>query len=95
MAKIVSKEEVLEDTEFKSVIITAKNPEADLPVNFVGSNNIVIDGKREIKHYKFQLEREISLPVPHIEQLRNRHYVFGMNDDGSIKRVLIYNIEEV
>lgn len=86
----------VKNTPYKKVIIHAANPEAteNMPVNFVGGNGIMVDGNSTIKHYKFQLDKEIELPVPFIEQLKNRHYVFGAKD-GEVKKVPIYRVEMV
>jgi len=85
----------LEDTPFRAVIISAQNPEANLPLGFVGGNGIVINGKKEIKHYKFQLDKEVSLPVPFIEQLKARHYVFEAKKGKPTRKIPVYDIKEV
>ncbi len=85
------------DTKFQTIIVESANPEAtdNMPVNFVGGNNIIIDGVKEIKHYKFQLGKEISIPEPFVKQLEDRHYVVGDAKTGEARKIPIYRVRYV
>ncbi len=82
------------DSTFKTVIISNRNPEVETASGFVGSNMVVIDGKPNIKHYRFQLDKEISLPEICIDQLKNRSTV-GKGKDGTIVSLPLYIVEYV
>ena len=65
----------IKDTEFVTVIVSHRNPEAEGMSTFVGGNNIVINGKKFIKHYNIELGKEVSIPKPFVKQLENRAQV--------------------
>ena len=90
-------EKKIPNTKFQTVIVESANPEAkdNMPVNFVGGNNIIIDGIKEIKHYKFQLGKEISIPEPFVKQLEDRHYVVGDAKTGEARKIPIYRVRKV
>ncbi len=82
----------LVESKFTKVIVRNRNPEAEAMSTFVGSNNIVINGKKEIKHYRLQLDKEVELPEPCIDQLKTRSMVVK-GKDGETKRVPMFLVE--
>ena len=84
----------VKDTKFVKVIVSNRNPEAENQSTFVGGNNIVVDGVKTIKHYRLQLDKEVELPEPFVEQLKKRSVV-GKDKKGNRVNVPMYIVEEV
>lgn len=84
----------LKDTPTKKVIISLRDPNNEADSGFVGGNNIVVNGVRTIKHFRFKLGEEIELPEPFVEQLKARAYV-GRDRKGDTVRIPTYIVEEV
>jgi len=82
------------DTEFKTVIVTPRNPDEDIPSIYAGGNDVVINGKRTLKHYRIKPGEPVELPVTFIEQLKRRHYV-GKGKNDEMTRLPMYVVEEV
>ena len=91
MAEKIAK---LENTKFIEVVVTNRNTESETRSTFVGGNNIVIDGSKEIKHYTVQLEEKVSLPEPFVKQLEDRAYIIR-GKDGKEKSIKIFVVERV
>jgi hypothetical protein len=87
-------EKKLENTEFKKVIITYKDPENETPIVKIGGNDVVVNGKRVLKQYTARVEQEVELPVTFIEKLKNR-FEMKKRKNGVEYRSKILNVEEV
>ncbi len=85
-------QKTIKDTEFKTVIVTNRDQGVETQHSYVGGNGVFIGGKNTLKSYRFQLGKAISLPVPFIEQLRQRSQVVSVN--GGTKSVKLYIIED-
>ena len=83
----------VKDTKFVKVVVSNRNPESEERSCFVGGNNIVIDGIKEIKHYTIELDKEVELPEPFVEQLKNRSMV-GKGKDGKTAHVKLFIVEK-
>jgi len=81
------------DTKYIKVIIEHSNPEVETVSGFVGGNNVIENGKRVLKHYRFQLGKEIELPTTFVDDLRNRSMV--TKGTNGLKKIKIYNITTV
>ncbi len=86
-------EKKLVNTKFVTVVVTNRNPETETVSGFVGGNNVVIDGKPTIKHYRFQLGEEISIPENFVAQLKNRSQV-AKDKKGNRINVPLYLVEK-
>ncbi len=84
----------IKDTEFKTIVVEHSNPETEAVSGYVGGNNLIINGKRAIKHYRFQIGKEIELPVTFIQDLKNRSMVLK-GTGGKPRNVKLYSIAEV
>ncbi len=86
----------LVDTDFKKVIIEHANPQTENISGFVGGNDVVVGGKRVIKHYRFKVGKAVELPVTFIKQLEERKVVLSVaTPTTKAKTANIYNIKEV
>ena len=83
------------DTPFIKVIVENRNPEAESQSTFVGGNNVVIKGKKNIKHYRIQLGKEVELPEPFVKQLKDRAHVIKDSKSGKLINVPLFVIETV
>ncbi len=91
-----STEVVVQDTEYKAVVVTHANPEVETPFCFVGGNDIIENGKHVLKHYRVQMGKQVELPETFIKQLKNRRIVLSVGSSTTKeKSVKLYNIEEV
>lgn len=79
------------DTKYKKVTISLRNPEAEGSSGFVGGV-VWENGAPTIKHFRFQLDKEVSLPVDFITQLKERGQV-GLNKKGERVVVPTYLVE--
>ena len=89
----MAKEAKLVDDEYKKVVITQRTDFIDSPQVFVGGS-IIRNGKMEVVHYRAKLNEEVELPVPFIEQLRERGIIV-QDRDGNNRKQLLYFVEEV
>ncbi len=84
----------LKDTKFIKVRVSNRNPDSEEKSCFVGGNNVIIDGKSQIKHYTIQLEKTVELPEPFVQQLKDRSMVMK-SKDGSTKKIPLFVVEKV
>ena len=83
----------LKDTEWKKVKVTYRDPENESVAVKVGGNNVVINGKRVLKQYTLEVDKEVELPVTFIKDLKNR---FEMRKKGDeVVKVPTLLVEEV
>ena len=87
MAKLVN-------STWKKVKVSFRNPEEETEVINVGGNDVIIDGKKVLKQYKFKVNTEVELPESFVEQLKRRFRVMKDKDDNIIK-LPIFFVEEV
>ncbi len=85
-------EKKLPDTPFIKVVVSNRNPESEERSAFVGGNNVIINGKSEIKHYTIELEKEVSLPDHFVDQLRKRSFV-GKAKDGTTSHIPMFVVD--
>ena len=83
-----------QDTEWKKVKVSFRDPNEDTKVVNVGGNDVIIDGKMTLKQFKLQVGKVVELPVTFIEQLKNRYRVAKDDDDNIIKIPTLF-VEEV
>ena len=83
----------LVDSKYISVKGSQRNPDDERVSGFVGGV-VIKDGTAGIKHYRFQLDEEISIPEDFVTQLKNRSMV-GKAKDGTRAYVPIYLVEKV
>jgi len=84
------------DTEYRKVLIEHSNPEVETPAGFVGGNDIIENGKNVVKHFRFQVGKEVELPVTFIKQLKDRKQIVSVGSSTTKdKSIRIYNITEV
>lgn len=81
-----------EDSKWIKVKVTSRNPEAEAQSGFVGSNMVVINGKPNIRHYRFQLDKEVELPEICVDQLKRRSMI-GKDKKGNRVNVPLYLVE--
>ena len=84
----------LKDSVWKKVKVSFRNPEEETEVINVGGNDVIIDGKKVLKQYKFKVNTEVELPESFVEQLKRRFRVMKDKDDNIIK-LPIFFVEEV
>ncbi len=85
----------MKKTKFIKVVVNNRNPETESQSGFVGGNNIVMTdgGKGEIKHYRFQVGKEIEIPESFVDQLKNRSHVVKDKKSGEFVKQPIYIVE--
>jgi len=84
----------LKDSVWKKVKVSFRKPEEETEVINVGGNDVIIDGKKVLKQYKFKVNTEVELPESFVEQLKRRFRVMKDKDDNIIK-LPIFFVEEV
>ncbi len=84
----------LKDSKWIKVIVSDRNPEAESQSIFVGGNNVVTDGKSEIRHFKVQPDKEVELPVSFVEQLETRARM-AQDKEGNKISVPLYLVQRV
>jgi hypothetical protein len=82
------------DTEWKKVKVSFRDPNEQTDVINVGGNNLIINGKKTLKQFKFRPDTEVELPVTFIEQLKRRYRVMKDKNDNIIE-LPIFFVEEV
>lgn len=87
-------EKKLADTKFIKVKVSNRNPEAEMQSTFVGGNNVVINGKEHIKHYRLQMEQEVMIPESFAAQLDRRSAV-AKDKTGNPVKVPMYIVERI
>ncbi len=82
------------DTKFIKVKVSNRNPDSEEKSCFVGGNNVIIDGKSQIKHYTIQLDKTVELPESFVQQLKDRSMVIK-SKDGSTKKIPLFVVEVI
>ena len=83
----------LKDTEWKKVTVRYRDPENQNKVVRVGGNNLIINGKRELKQYVIRVGKEVELPVTFISRLKRR-FEYRRDEEDNIIKVPILIVEE-
>ncbi len=84
----------LKDTKFIKVKVTDRNPDTESQSIFVGGNNVIVNGKPTIKHYRIQPDKVVELPEGFVDQLKARSQV-GKAKDGTRISIPMYLVEKV
>ena len=84
----------LQDTEWKKVVVTFRDPDNESKAVKVGGNDVVINGKRVLKQYTIEVGKEVELPVTFIKDLKGRFEV-RKKPNGELVEVPTLFVEEV
>jgi hypothetical protein len=84
----------IQDTEWRNVKVTFRDPNETTKVVNVGGNDVIIDGKKTLKQFKLQVGKTVKLPVTFIEQLKKRFRVVKDENDNVVE-IPIHFVEEV
>jgi hypothetical protein len=84
----------LKDTPLKKVRVVYRDQENESQGVRVGTNNVIINGKRVLKQYRIQIDREVELPVTVVDLLKAK-YVLRKDKKGNDIKVPLLIVEEV
>jgi hypothetical protein len=84
----------LKDTPLKKVRVVYRDQENESQGVRVGTNNVIENGKRVLKQYRIQIDKEVELPVTVVELLKAK-YVLRKDKQGNDIKVPLLIVEEV
>ena len=84
----------LKDTPLKKVKVTYRDQENESQGVRVGTNNIIENGKRVLKQYRIQIDKEVELPETVVELLKAKYVLRKDRKGNDVKQPLLI-VEEV
>ncbi len=82
------------NTKFIKVKVSNRNTEDERGSTWIGGNNVIIDGKPTIKHYRIELDKVVELPESFVDQLKARSTVV-QGKNKTTKKIPLFVVEVI